>query len=74
MKLQQGQLWKCQDAILRIVRLERMVVLYKAMPDLETEAGVHHRVSKKEFCRLIKTAVLTLPILPSGPEDAEELP
>jgi hypothetical protein len=70
MKLQQGQRWKCADAVVRIVRLERMSVDYKATP-LPTEAteadedlppeGTHHHATKKEFCRLIKGAELLPP-------------
>lgn len=60
MKLQQGQRWKCGDAILRVVKLERLAVEYKAMPlpDPGTGEGTHQRVTKKEFCRLIKGAEL----------------
>lgn len=47
-------MWR-QDAILiRLVRLERLAVEYKAINDPETGGGTHHRVTKKEFCRLIK--------------------
>ena len=56
MKLQQGQVWKKGDEFIRIVHLERLEVKYKAMKDLFTKEGVHHHVSKKEFCRLIKDA------------------
>lgn len=63
MKLQQGQLWKSEGTILRITRLERMAVEYKALvdPPVEEGEGTHHRVTKKEFCRLIKGSVLTAP-------------
>lgn len=70
MKLQQGQLWKCQDSTLRITRLERLAVEYKlipetpeagADPEVPAAAGSHHRATKKEFCRLIKGAVLVTP-------------
>ena len=67
MKLQQGQLYKCADAVVRIVKLERMAVAYKATPlpkpsgevdpDVPAE-GVRCEVTKKEFCRLIKGADL----------------
>ncbi len=69
MKLQQGQLWKTPDATLRLVKLERLAVEYKAIPDADAGPGVepgegtHHRVTKKEFCRLIKGATLTLPAI-----------
>ena len=65
MKLKQGQLWKTPDTTLRIVKLERLAVEYKAIPDAapgtEPGEGTHHRVTKKEFCRLIKGATMTLP-------------
>ena len=61
MKLQQGQVWKQEHHYLRIVKLERLAVEYKAMADLETKEGTLHQVTKKEFCRLLKTAVLHLP-------------
>ena len=61
MKLQQDQVWKQGDDYLRIVRLERLAVEYKQMKDLVTREGKHFQVSKKEFCRLIKTATLLTP-------------
>jgi hypothetical protein len=57
-RLQQGQVWKQGERYLRIVQLERLEVDYKAITDLVTKEGKHHRVSKKEFCRLIKGATL----------------
>ena len=62
MKLQQGQVWKRGEEYLRIVRLERLEVEYKSLTDLASRDGTHHRTSKKEFCRLLKTATL----LPAG--------
>jgi len=61
MKLQQDQVWKQGDDFLRIVRLERLAVEYKQMKDLVTREGEHFQVSKKHFCRLIKTATLLTP-------------
>ncbi len=61
MKLQQGQVWKQGEEYLRIVRLERLAVEYKSMSNLSTKVGTHHRVTKKEFCRLAKTAALLPP-------------
>jgi len=58
MKLAQNQVWKKGDEYLRIVQLERLEVKYKAVTNLLTGIGTHHHVSKKEFCRLIKGAVL----------------
>jgi len=58
MKLQQNQVWKQGDQYIRIVDLERLSVAYKVMKDLTTKEGEHHQVTKKEFCRLLKGAVL----------------
>ena len=57
-KLRQGQIWKHGKEFLRIVRLERLAVEYKSTLSLTTKLGTHHQLSKKEFCRLIKTATL----------------
>jgi len=65
LKLQQDQVWKTGDAYLRIVRLERLSVAYKALRDLSSRDGTHHEVSKKEFCRLIKGAALVGSNLPA---------
>ena len=61
MRLQQNQTWKQGDEYIRIVRLERLEVEYKVMKDLTTKEGKHHHVTKKEFCRLLKGAVLLPP-------------
>jgi len=45
----------------RIVRLERLEVQYKSLKSLSSRDGQHHTVTKKEFCRLIKTAILITP-------------
>ena len=58
MKLVQGQVWKKEAQYIRLVRLERLAVVYKTMPDLETKEGVIHQATKKEFCRLIKGTTL----------------
>jgi hypothetical protein len=57
-KLEQGQVWKRGNQFLRIVQLERLKVGYKLLPNLATQHGHHREVTKKEFCRLIKTATL----------------
>jgi hypothetical protein len=67
MKLQQGQQYQCADSLVRIVKLERMAVAYKATPlpgpDPEEvpQEGVRVEATKKEFCRLIKGATLVVP-------------
>ena len=58
MKLTQGQVWKNGAHYLRITQLERLKVGYKEFPNLASRDGHHREVTKKEFCRLIKTATL----------------
>ena len=58
MKLCQGQVWKSGKEYLRIVRLERLEVEYKSMPNLGNKEGAKHVTSKKDFCRLLKGAHL----------------
>ena len=65
LKLQQGQVWKRGDEFIRIVHLERLEVGYKLLQDLQTGEGTHHKVSKKEFCRLLKSATLLAPTAPA---------
>jgi len=61
MKLRQNQVWKQGDEFLRIVALERLEVQYKNVTNPATGERKHHRVTKKEFCRLIKGAKLLAP-------------
>ena len=71
LKLRQAQVWKRGDTYLRIVRVARLEVEFKATPTSTGSKGRHHTLSKKEFCRLLKDATL----LPSvGPGDATLLP
>ncbi len=65
LKLQQGQVWNHGDEFIRIVRLARLEVGYKVMKNLKTGEGTHHHASKKDFCRLIKSAILLEPIPPA---------
>lgn len=58
MHLEQGQVWKQGDKYFRIVTWARLNIEYKAMTDLDSKEGTLHHVTKKEFCRLIKGAVL----------------
>jgi hypothetical protein len=62
MKLEQGQVWKRGEQYLRITQVERLKVGYKLMSDLTKRDGHHREVTKKEFCRLIKTATLLTPV------------
>lgn len=61
MKLQQDQVWQLADVCYRIVHWDRMYIVYKEMKDLATKKGPEKQVSKKEFCRLIKGAILLTP-------------
>ena len=67
LKLRQAQVWKLGDEFIRIVHLERLEVEYKTFKNLVTDTGKHHHTSKKDFCRLIKSATLY------EPEKAREL-
>ncbi len=58
MKLQQNQIWLKGSEYYRIVQLDRAEVQYKIMTDALSGRGPHHQVTKKEFCRLLKGAVL----------------
>ena len=58
MKLYQGQVWKKEKEYIRIVKLERLTVEYKSMPNLGNKEGTVHQTSKKDFCRLLKQARL----------------
>lgn len=58
MKLEQGQIWKKGDEYLRIVEWARLSIEYKRMKNPVTKEGTLHKVTKKEFCRLLKGAEL----------------
>jgi hypothetical protein len=60
-KLRQAQVWKVGDQFFRIVRLERLSVEYKATTARGAKQGIHVRLSKKDFCRLLKGAELLTP-------------
>ena len=61
MRLQQNQVWRKGGELIRIVVLERLRVEYKLMTDLTAKEGTLHNVTKKEFCRLLRGAVLASP-------------
>jgi hypothetical protein len=61
MKLCQGQVWKKDKEYIRIVKLERLMVEYKSLPNLGNKEGTLHQTSKKDFCRLLKAATLLAP-------------
>lgn len=72
MKLQQGQLWKKDDDYLRIIHWERLAIEYKLMHGSPDRKGSMHRVSKKEFCRLLKGAELVPNVKMEADEPLEE--
>lgn len=61
MRLQQNQIWQKGSEYYRIVQLGRLEVQYKTMMDPLSGRGPHQQVTKKEFCRLLKGAVLMAP-------------
>lgn len=61
MKLQQDQLYQKGEEYIRIVKLERLAVDYKILRDVRVREGIHLRMTKKEFCRLIKGTTLVSP-------------
>jgi hypothetical protein len=74
MKLEQGQIWKQGEVYYRIVEWARMHIEYKQMKDPATKEGTFHQLSKKEFCRLLKGAVLIPPNKSPNQADEEDLP
>lgn len=61
MTLEQGQLWKKGADYIRITQWARLSIEYKLMKDPETKEGTLHQLTKKEFCRFLKGAVLVKP-------------
>jgi hypothetical protein len=61
MKLEQGQIWKKGDEYIRIVEWARMSIEYKLMKNPASKIGTVHHAKKKDFCRLLKGAVLVMP-------------
>ncbi len=72
MKLEQGQIWKQGEVYYRIVEWARMHIEYKQMKDPATKEGTFHQLSKKEFCRLLKGAVLIPPTKSCTQADEED--
>jgi hypothetical protein len=68
MKLRQGQLWKQGKHYIRIVRLERLEVEYKTLPNPASTEGAKQVTSKKDFCRLLKHARLLAPACSATPD------
>lgn len=65
LRLQQGQVWQRGDEFIRIVRLDRLQVDYKVVKHAKFGEGTHHQATKKDFCRLIKSATLLAPDAPA---------
>jgi hypothetical protein len=72
MKLQQNQIWLKGSEYYRIVQLDRAEVQYKIMTDPLSGRGPHHQVTKKEFCRLLKGAVLLEAEALSSPQQQQQ--
>ena len=64
LKLRQGQVWQHGEEFIRIVQLERLEVGYKVFKNLKSGSGEHRHTSKKDFCRLLKSATLLEPKTP----------
>jgi hypothetical protein len=73
MKLEQGQIWKQGEVYYRIVEWARLHIEYKQMKDPATKQGTFHQLSKKEFCRLLKGAVLIPPTQSAAKVDEDRL-
>jgi hypothetical protein len=54
MKLCQGQVWKQGKEYIRIVRLERLEVEYKSLPNLGNKEGTRHCKSSRATRRLAR--------------------
>jgi hypothetical protein len=72
MKLEQNQIWNKGSEYYRIVQLGRLEVQYKTMTDPLSGRGPHEQVTKKEFCRLLKGAVLVKGAALSGQQQAQQ--
>ena len=72
LKLRQGQVWQHGDEFIRIVQLERLEVSYKVSKQLKAGAGEHRHTSKKDFCRLLKSATLLERKTPAAPSTPPE--
>lgn len=58
MKLAEGQVWKLEEGCVLIVVWERLAIEYQELETPDSTEGAIRRVTKKEFCRLIKQAEL----------------
>ena len=69
MKLNEGQVWKLEEGFVLIVVWERLAIEYQELASAEATEGEIHRVTKKEFCRLIKNAEICLLYTSPSPRD-----
>jgi hypothetical protein len=60
-RLFQDQIYQKGDRFIRILRLDRYEVEYKAVKDSPKGVGEVAVATKKEFCRLIKGMALVVP-------------
>jgi hypothetical protein len=67
MKIQQNQLWQKGEEYIRVVHRDRLSVVYKIIKDPTARGGEQKNATKKEFCRMLKGAVL----LPGTPKPAD---
>lgn len=61
MRLFQDQIYQKGDQFIRIVRLDRYEVEYKATTGSVKGEGTQAVLVKKEFCRLLKGMTLVIP-------------
>jgi hypothetical protein len=61
MKLRQGQIWQQAAEFIHIVQVDRRQVQFKIKKEPTAREGALRTLGKKEFCRLLKTAVLMAP-------------
>ncbi|MGY8641153.1 MAG: hypothetical protein ACKVJU_08680 [Verrucomicrobiales bacterium] len=55
MKLAQGQVWKLSDQeFIWIVTWARLEIEFKRLDSQNSHAGAVEKVTKKEFCRIVK--------------------
>ncbi|MDB4419234.1 hypothetical protein N9291_01380 [bacterium] len=56
MTLAEGQIWKKGEEFYLIAAWERLAIEYQLLDGVEGLEGENQRVTKKEFCKLIKGA------------------
>lgn len=56
MTLAEGQIWKKGEKFYLIAVWERLAIEYQLLDDVDATGATTQRVTKKEFCKLIKGA------------------